>query len=115
MRLLLYGRSCLYHPKSKTALICDLIQRFPEEQARGFVGTLMNIDGVVGKDGSTPREWRFSFLTGKEQARKARDVIVEDWKPDKLIIAHGECVSDGTATEVISKALGWLDRFHALW
>ena len=104
-----------YHPKSKTALICDLIQKFPEEQALGFVGTLMNIDGLVGKDGSTPREWRFSFLTGKEEARKARDVIVKDWRPEKLIIAHGECVADGTATEVISKALGWLDQFHALW
>jgi hypothetical protein len=102
-----------YHIKSKTALICDLIQRFPEE--KGFVGTLMKIDGLVGKDGSTPREWRFSFLTGKEAARKARDVIVKDWKPEKLIIAHGECVADGTATEVISKALGWLDQFHALW
>jgi hypothetical protein len=29
-------------------------------------------------------------------------------KPEKLIIAH--VVTDGTATEVISKALGWLDR-----
>lgn len=35
------------------------------------------------KDGSTPREWHFSFLTGKEEARKARDVIVKDWKPER--------------------------------
>ena len=104
-----------FHPKSKTALIGDLIQRFQDNQLDGFKKTIMKMDGMFGSDGSTPREWRFSFLVGKEQARRARDVIVKEWKPDNLIIAHGECVLDGTATNVISKALGWLDKFHSLW
>jgi hypothetical protein len=104
-----------YHKKSKTALVADLIQRFPEEELEGWKCALMKMDGLVGKEGSTPREWRFSFLVGKEQARLARDCIVNDWKPENLIIAHGECVKDGTATEVISKALGWLDKFHDLF
>jgi hypothetical protein len=102
-----------YHKKSQTALVADLIQRFPE--TGGFLGLLMKMDGLVGPEGSTPREWRFSFLVGKDQARAARDVIVKEWKPQQLIIAHGDCVDDGTANQVIFKALGWLDKFHALW
>jgi hypothetical protein len=98
-----------YHAKSQTALVADLIQRFPEHQVEGFMGMLLKWDGLVGPNGSTPREWRFSFLFGKDQARKARDIIINDWKPQHLIIAHGDCVTDGSATTVIGKALGWLD------
>jgi hypothetical protein len=104
-----------YHAKSQTALVADLIQRFPVNQVEGFIGTLMKWDGLVGPNGSTPREWRFSFLLGKDQARNARDTIINDWKPHHLIIAHGDCVTDGSATTVIDKALGWLDQFHAMW
>lgn len=102
-----------YHVKSKTALVADLIQR---QTARGgIMGRLLKVDDLIGPEGSTPREWRFSFLVGKEQAKRARDVIVDRWKPEHLIIAHGMCVHDGTATAVISKALSWLDKFHGLW
>jgi hypothetical protein len=104
-----------YHAKSQTALVADLIQRFPEHHVEGFIGTVMKCNGVVGLNGSTPREWRLSFLFGKDQARKARDIIINDWKPKHLIIAHGDCVTDGSATTVIDKALGWLDQFHAMW
>jgi len=30
-----------------------------------------------------------------------------DWNPDRLLIAHGECVQSG-ATEIIRKALSWI-------
>jgi hypothetical protein len=107
--------AAFYHPKSETALIADLIQRFPEDHAQGFMGALLKLDALVGPEGSTPRDLRFTFLVGKEEAKLARDVIVNDWKPKQMIIAHGDCVKDGTATQIISKALGWLDKFHDLW
>ena len=96
-----------FHKASKTAIICDFIQRFPESEATGFKGLLMKLDGLTGENGSTPREWRFSFWPfGKNELRKARDAIFA-WKAEKLIIAHGTCIGEG-ASAVIEKALSWI-------
>ena len=96
-----------FHKESKTAIICDLIQRHPEEEMAGFKGTLMRLNGLVGNSGSCPREWRFSFWPfGKEKARKARDIILGG-RAEKLIVAHGTCVEEG-ATAVIERALSWI-------
>lgn len=94
-----------FHRESRTAIICDLIQRHPEEEMSGWKGMLMKADGLVGKSGSTPREWRASFLR-RNRARAAREKVL-DWKPQRLLIAHGECAQTG-ATEIIDKALGWI-------
>eukprot|EP00580_Thalassiosira_gravida_P000623 CAMPEP_0201614216 /NCGR_PEP_ID=MMETSP0492-20130828/28176_1 /ASSEMBLY_ACC=CAM_ASM_000837 /TAXON_ID=420259 /ORGANISM="Thalassiosira gravida, Strain GMp14c1" /LENGTH=202 /DNA_ID=CAMNT_0048081423 /DNA_START=299 /DNA_END=907 /DNA_ORIENTATION=- len=96
-----------YHKPSKTAILCDLIQRHEEANMTGFKGLLMKMGGVVGEHGSTPRDWRFTFWPfGKTELRKARDAIF-DWNAEKLIIAHGQCVDTG-ASEVIKNALHWI-------
>lgn len=94
-----------FHRASRTAIICDLIQRHPEAAMKGWKGMLMRLDSLVGKDGSTPREWRASFIR-RSKARKAREKVL-GWQPDRLLIAHGECAQDG-ATSVIDQALGWI-------
>jgi len=101
-----------YHKKSKTVIIGDLIQRHPEEHMKGWKGLLMRMDGLVGKQGSTPKEWRWTFLPGgKKKARAALDKIIEEWKPEKMIIAHGHCIlnsDEGTAVDMIAQALSWI-------
>ena len=68
IRQVLFKGSCFmeeaafYHPKSETAIIADLVQRFPESTADTFMGKLMKIDGVVGLEGSTPRDFRLRRL-----------------------------------------------------
>ncbi len=94
-----------FHRQSRTVLICDLIQRFPEGTAKGWRGMLMRLDGLVGDKGSTPREWRASFLRRK-QARVAREHVL-GWKPEKLLIAHGKC-SQTDASTIVKDALGWM-------
>lgn len=96
-----------FHKPTKTAIICDLIQRFPEDKLKGFKGMAMKLNGLAGKNGSTPREWRFSFWPfGRAQLKNARDKIF-GWKAEKLIIAHGMCV-DHDASTVIEDALSWM-------
>ena len=96
-----------FHKATKTAIICDFIQRHPESEAMGWKGMLMKFDGLTGERGSTPREWRFSFWPfGKKELRKARDEIYA-WKAEKLIIGHGECVESGAA-QVIERSLSWI-------
>ena len=94
-----------FHKASRTAIVCDLIQRHPESAMTGWKGWLMRLDSLVGKNGSTPREWRASFLK-RRPARAARQKVL-DWQPDKLLIAHGECAKSG-ATEIIKSALSWI-------
>lgn len=94
-----------FHRESRTAIVCDLIQRHPEAAMSGWRGMLMRADGLVGLGGSTPREWRASFLR-RGKARAAREKVLS-WKPERLLIAHGECAQSG-ATEIIDKALGWM-------
>jgi len=94
-----------FHKESSTVLICDLIQRFPEGRATGWKGRLMRLDSLVGEGGSTPREWRASFLRRKE-ARAAREQVLR-WQPEKLLIAHGMC-AQSDASAIVKGALSWM-------
>ena len=94
-----------FHRASRTAIICDLIQRHPEAAMTGWKGALMRLDSLVGEHGSTPREWRASFLR-RGKARDAREKVL-GWGPERLLIAHGECAQTGAAA-IISRALRWI-------
>ncbi len=94
-----------FHRASRTAIICDLIQRHPEADMKGWKGALMRLDGLVGERGSTPREWRASFLR-RRRARAARSTLL-GWQPQRLLIAHGDCAQSG-ASDIIEQALRWI-------
>jgi hypothetical protein len=94
-----------FHRESRTVIVCDLIQRHHEATMTGWRGMLMRVDSLVGKNGSTPREWRASFLR-RGQARAAREKVL-NWQPERLLIAHGECAQTG-AKEIIDRALSWI-------
>lgn len=94
-----------FHRASRTAIIGDLIQRHPESRMSGWKGAVMRLDGLVGPRGSTPREWRASFLS-RGPARIARQ-RVHDWRPQRLLIAHGQCAQT-QADEIVSAALHWI-------
>ena len=94
-----------FHRVSRTAIFGDLIQRFSAVSAAGWRGALLRLDGLVGAHGSTPLEWRLSFLA-RTAARTARRKVLE-WQPERLLIAHGECVAVGAAP-VIAASLSWI-------
>jgi hypothetical protein len=94
-----------FHRASRTAIIGDLIQRHSESGMSGWKGMVMRLDGLVGEHGSTPREWRASFLR-RGPARAARKKVL-GWNAERLLIAHGECMQSGAA-ETIAAALRWI-------
>jgi hypothetical protein len=94
-----------FHRATGTALVTDLVQRFPESELSGWRGWLMRLDGLVGERGSTPREWRATFLN-RRAARAARAKTL-GWKPRRLVIAHGECALEN-AHDVLERALAWM-------
>jgi hypothetical protein len=94
-----------FHRPSRTAIICDLVQRHDPAQMKGIKGMLMRLDGLVGDLGSTPREWRASFLR-RRPARIARAQVLA-WEPERLVIAHGACAQEN-ATQILTRALAWM-------
>jgi hypothetical protein len=94
-----------FHRASRTAIFGDLIQRFPTATMKGWKRLLLQVGGVLGPHGSTPRDWRLTFVA-RARTRAARRTVLE-WKPQRLVIAHGECATSG-ATEIIAAALRWM-------
>jgi hypothetical protein len=94
-----------FHRRSRTAIFGDLIQRFPQDKAKGWKGLVMRLGGLVGPHGSTPPDWRLTFLH-RSQSRAARTTVLE-WAPQRLVIAHGDCASSG-AHDIIAAALSWM-------
>jgi hypothetical protein len=94
-----------FHRPSRTAIFGDLVQRHDPEQMKGLKGMLMRLDGLVGEHGSTPREWRASFLR-RRSLREARARVLA-WEPERLVIAHGACAPRNAAS-ILARALAWM-------
>jgi Domain of unknown function (DUF4336) len=94
-----------FHRQSRTVLVCDLIQRFDPESLPPLRRAIMRVDGMVGPDGSTPREWRATFWN-RRVARAALEKAL-GWKCDRLVIAHGRCALEN-GNDVLRTGLRWL-------
>ena len=94
-----------FHRPSRTAIVTDLIQRFDPNALHGWRAWLMRLDGLVGPDGSTPREWRLSFLN-RRAVRRAKSTLLS-WNPERIVIAHGECVRE-RGRDALEQALRWI-------
>jgi hypothetical protein len=94
-----------FHRPSRTAILCDLVQRLEPGSMGGFKGMVMRLNGLVGERGSTPREWRASFLRRKPARAALARVLA--WEPEQLLIAHGSCARSD-ATGILARALAWI-------
>jgi hypothetical protein len=65
----------------------------------------MRLDGLVGPEGSTPREWRLTFVD-RRAARRARARVL-GWDPARVVVAHGDWIRED-GRRVLERALAWL-------
>lgn len=94
-----------FHKASRAIIVTDLVQKFDPASAHGWRGLLMKWDGLVGPEGSTPREWRLSFWNRRAARAALRKAL--EWNPHLLIIAHGEWVRED-GREALARSLRWL-------
>lgn len=94
-----------FHRASRTLIVTDLIQKFPPESLSSFQRLIMRLDGMLGADGSTPREWRLSFWNRRAARDALRKAIA--WNPERIVIAHGTWVESG-GRESLERSLAWL-------
>ena len=95
-----------FHRRSRTAIFTDLIQKFERAELHGWRGAAMILDGLVGPDGSTPREWWLSFWNRRAARAALRKAL--QWNPRRLLIAHGTWVREN-GREALARSLRWLD------
>jgi hypothetical protein len=96
-----------FHRPSSSCIIGDLVQRHDPEAFSTWQRWLMQADGMLGEEGSTPREWRATFFD-RGPGRQALHQVLS-WQPKRLLIAHGACeLSHGT--EVLEHSLAWLTK-----
>jgi hypothetical protein len=94
-----------FHRASRTAIIGDLIQRFSDEDITGWKKWIMQLGGLYGERGGTPRDWRASFLRHGPARAALRKVL--GWNPERLLIAHGSC-AQSEAAKIIADVLSWI-------
>lgn len=94
-----------FHRPSRTAFVTDLIQRFDPREVHGLSGWVMRLWGLVGEDGSTPREWRASFVDRGPARAALRRALA--WDPARLVIAHGVLPAE-SGREALARGLRWL-------
>ncbi|MGI9521290.1 MAG: DUF4336 domain-containing protein [Hyphomicrobiaceae bacterium] len=98
-----------FHRASRTAILADLSENF----SATFLTThwqpwqrrIAKIWGIVEGRGYAPLEWRLTFFD-RRATRQARDAVLS-WKPQKVIMAHGEWQRhDGRA--FLERSLSWI-------
>jgi hypothetical protein len=93
-----------FHRRSHTCLIGDLLQR-RDDQGKPWKRWLIELAGIGGGDGGTPRDARATFWR-RRRARASMERVLA-WAPRSLVLAHGPCVpGDGAA--VLRRSMSWL-------
>jgi len=94
-----------FHRASRTVIFTDLIQRFDPATVHGWRAFYLRLDGLMGPDGSTPREWRLTFIN-RRALRRAKATALS-WAPERIVVAHGQWVRE-RGREVLERALRWM-------
>ena len=94
-----------FHRASGTVLFTDLIQHFRPGWFAGWRAVVARLDLMESAAPAVPRKFRLAF-TDRRAARAALDVVLA-WPAERLVMAHGEPVTEG-ARAVIADAFSWL-------
>jgi len=97
-----------FHRQSNTVIFADLIQRHPPDRIKGFGGWVVEINGLVGA-GGTPGDVRLMVWASGSmpQFRETLDVVLNQWQPDRLLVAHG-LNAESDATAIVEHAFRWV-------
>ncbi|EJX1243342.1 DUF4336 domain-containing protein [Vibrio alginolyticus] len=95
-----------YHRLSKTLIVTDLVENFSGQDFNYWQRFVAKGAGILDPNGKMPLDWRLSFMFSKQEARKHLNKLLS-WKPNILVMAHGEIVLDN-ADEFLQRSFKWL-------
>ncbi|MBU1304531.1 MAG: DUF4336 domain-containing protein [Alphaproteobacteria bacterium] len=94
-----------FHRESRTTIVTDLIQQFPQGWFSGWRALVARLDLMLADEPTVLRKFRMAF-TDRHAARQSLQTILA-WPTERVIMAHGPLIpSDGQA--FLHRAFGWL-------
>ena len=93
------------HRASSTLILTDLIENFEAARLGTAMRWIARLGGVLDPDGKTPLDMRFTFRD-RAAARACLERVM-DWRPQRVILAHGRCYMDNAEAE-LRRAFRWL-------
>lgn len=83
-----------------------MIENIETHQMKPHQRLLYKLGDNAYPHGKTPRDLRLTFI-GKKKAARASFEILKSWKPEKIILAHGQCFLEN-GQEELDRAFKWV-------
>jgi hypothetical protein len=93
-----------FHEASRSLVLTDLIQRHEPSRESWFWRRVKGAVGVLGGAGGTALDLRMTFRDAVA-ARASAEALLR-WDFDRVVIAHGTCITHD-ARSVVAAALAW--------
>jgi hypothetical protein len=94
------------HSESKTLIVTDLIQRHDPLEESWFWRLVKKAAGVLGEQGGTARDLRFTF-SDRAAARESVSIVL-GWDFDQVVLSHGLCITNNAKSVVKHAFRSWL-------
>ena len=94
-----------FHRASGTVLFTDLLQQFHPGWFKGWRASIARLDLMVAAEPSVPRKFRLAFTDRAAARESIRQVLA--WPAEKVLIAHGDPITDD-AQAYLRRAFEWL-------
>lgn len=95
----IHREAVFFHRSSQTLILTDLIENFETKNLPWWMRMIARLAGIVDPDGKMPIDMRGTFRNGKDELRKAVDLMI-GWAPERIIVAHGRWYASSGVDEL---------------
>lgn len=89
-----------FHEASRTLILTDLIENFEASRIKShWRRRLLVWSGIADQDGAPPLDMRLAFLGRRKVLQHAIRQMI-DWRPERVILAHGRWIETNGAAEL---------------
>jgi hypothetical protein len=96
----------LFHRRSRTLVLTDLIENFEPQRLGVAMRLLTRLAGAQDPNGGTPRDMRATFARYRRDLRAAVETMI-GWNPQRVVLAHGRWYERDGGQE-LRRAFRWL-------
>ena len=94
-----------FHIASRTLILGDLVENHEPARFGALHRLAARANGMLAPDGSTPRNYRLTFLRRAAARRSVEEIL--SWEPRRVVVMHGPCVEEN-ARQFLQNAFAWL-------
>ncbi|WP_292021651.1 DUF4336 domain-containing protein [Maritimibacter sp. UBA3975] len=101
-----HREAVFHHRASRTLILTDLIENFEPRKLPWWLRPVVPLVGVADPDGKMPRDMRATFRKGRDALRADVERMI-NWRPERVILAHGRWY-DREGVAELRRAFRWI-------